>query len=123
MVEKGQEVILGGRRDEVFGPVILFGFGGIFVETLEDVVWRVAPINREEARRMIAQIRGRKILSGIRGERPYDVHAIEELLVRLSQMMVDLPMIREIDINPVMVLGEGQGALAVDAKVIIKHQA
>jgi len=123
MVERGREIILGGKRDQVFGPVILFGLGGIFVEALGDVVWRVAPINREEARRMIAQIRGRKILSGIRGERPYDVHAIEELLVRLSQMMVDLPMIREIDINPVMVLGEGQGALAVDAKVIIKHQA
>jgi acyl-CoA synthetase (NDP forming) len=119
MAGKGLEVILGGKRDEVFGPVILFGLGGIFVEAMEDVVWRVAPISREEARRMIHQIKGRKILSGIRGERPYDMNIIEQLLVRLSQLLVDSPMIQEIDINPVMVFKEGQGAHAVDARFIL----
>ncbi len=119
MLREGQELILGGKRDGVFGPVVLFGLGGIFVETLGDVTWRVAPINREEAGRMIDQIKGRKILSGIRGAKPSDTDAIGEFLVRLSQMMMDIPLIREIDINPVVVYGKGEGALAVDARVII----
>ncbi len=120
MLREGQEVILGGKRDRVFGPVILFGLGGILVETLKDVAWRVAPINREEAGRMINQIKGRKILSGIRGAKPSDTEAIEEFLVRLSQMMMDLPLLKEIDINPVIVYGKGEGARAVDARVIIE---
>ncbi|MGD9034794.1 MAG: acetate--CoA ligase family protein [Desulfobacteraceae bacterium] len=121
MVREGQEVILGCKHDEIFGPVVLFGLGGILVEALGDVVWRVAPINREEAGRMINQIKGRQILSGIRGAKPSDTNAIEEFLVRLSQMMVDLPLIKEIDVNPVIVYAEGEGALAVDARVIIEH--
>lgn len=121
LVKEGQEVILGGKQDEVFGPVILFGLGGILVETLEDVAWRVAPINREEAGRMINQIKGRQILSGIRGAKPSDTSAIEEFLVRLSHMLMDFPLIREIDINPVTVYAEGEGALAVDARVILEH--
>jgi acetyltransferase len=122
MVERGREIILGGKRDQVFGPVILFGLGGIFVEALGDVVWRVAPINGEEARRMVNQIKGQKILAGLRGEEPRDTSAIRDLLVRLSRMMVDLPMISEIDINPVMVFGKAEGAMAVDARVILKDQ-
>jgi acyl-CoA synthetase (NDP forming) len=119
LVKEGQEVILGGKRDEVFGPVILFGLGGILVEALRDAAWRVAPINREEAGRMINQIKGRQILSGIRGAKPFDINAIEAFLVRLSQMLIDFPQIREIDVNPVIVYAEGEGALAVDARVII----
>jgi len=120
MVEKGREVILGGKQDELFGPVILFGLGGIFVEALEDVVWRVAPIDKEEAHRMVSQIKGHKILQGIRGEKPRDMNVLETLLVRVSWMMLDLPEIKEIDINPVMLLPEGEGAVAVDARVILK---
>lgn len=119
LVKEGHEVILGGKRDEVFGPVILFGLGGILVETLEDAAWRVAPINREEAGRMINQIKGRQILAGIRGTKPSDINAIEAFLVGLSQMLIDFPQIREIDVNPVIVYAEGEGALAVDARVII----
>lgn len=122
MAGKGREVILGGKQDEVFGPVILFGLGGIFVEVMEDVVWRVAPINREDARHMIRGIRGAGVLSGVRGEKPCDTDAIEDLLVRLSRMLADFPVIQEIDINPVMVFEEGQGAQAIDVRVIIKHQ-
>jgi len=119
MVTAGREVILGGKRDQSFGPIVLFGLGGVFVEALKDVVWRVAPLSREEAKRMIGSIRGARILQGIRGEKPYDVEVLADFLVRLSHMLVDLPQIQEIDINPVLTFAEGQGALAVDARVII----
>ena len=120
MVEKGREVILGGRLDRVFGPVLMFGLGGIFVEALGDVVWRVAPIHRHDARAMINGIAGKKILSGFRGEKPYDLEALENLLLRLSRLLVDFPAIREIDINPVRVLTAGEGTVALDARVILE---
>jgi acyl-CoA synthetase (NDP forming) len=119
MVTRGREVILGGKRDQSFGPIVLFGLGGIFVEALKDVVWRVAPLSYEEARKMIGSIRGARILQGVRGEKACDVEGVADLLVRLSNMLVDLPEIQEIDINPVMVFPEGEGALAVDARVIL----
>jgi acetyltransferase len=120
MVNEGREVILGGKRDAVFGPVILFGLGGIFVEAIQDVVWRVAPVDIETARGMIRSIRGAKILSGLRGEEPYDMDALASYLERLSHMLLDLPMIQEIDINPVKVFKHGDGAQALDARVIMK---
>lgn len=113
----GREVILGGKQDGTFGPIILFGLGGILVEVIEDVVWRMAPISRGEARRMVQGFRGAKILAGLRGESPYDIEALEDMLLRLSQMLVDFPVIREIDINPVMVFSRGKGALALDARI------
>jgi acetyltransferase len=119
MVTRGRETILGGRRDQSFGPIVLFGLGGIFVEALEDVVWRVAPLSYEEAKKMIGSIRGAKVLKGIRGERPCDIETVADLLVRLSHMLIELPQIQEIDVNPVVVFPEGEGALAVDARVIV----
>jgi len=86
---------------------------------LKDVVWRVAPLSYEEARRMIGSIRGARILQGIRGEKPCDIETVVDLLVRLSHMLVDFPQIQEIDINPVLVFTEGEGAKAVDARVIL----
>jgi acyl-CoA synthetase (NDP forming) len=119
MVTRGREVILGGKRDQSFGPIVLFGLGGIFVEALKDVVWRVAPLSYDEARKMIGSIRGARILQGIRGEAPCDTETVADLLVRLSNMIVDLPEIQEIDINPVLVFPKGEGAQAVDARVIL----
>jgi acetate---CoA ligase (ADP-forming) len=119
MAGRGKEVILGAKRDPCFGPIILFGLGGVFVEALEDVVWRVAPFGRETAEEMIARIRGNKVLSGMRGEKPSDTKAVADLLVRLSRLMVDWDAIQEIDINPVMVFQEGEGALVLDARVIV----
>ena len=119
MVTRGREVILGGKRDQSFGPIVLFGLGGIFVEALEDVVWRVAPLSYEEARKMIGSIRGAKVLQGIRGEKPCDIETVADLLVRLSHMLIEFPQIQEIDVNQVLVLPEGEGALAVDARVIV----
>jgi acetate---CoA ligase (ADP-forming) len=120
MVTRGREVILGGKRDQSFGPIVLFGLGGIFVEALKDVVWRVAPLSHEEARRMIASIRGARVLQGIRGEKPCDIETVADLLVRLSNLLIDLPQIQEIDINPVLVFPENEGAQAVDARVILE---
>ncbi len=119
MVTRGREVILGGKRDQSFGPIVLFGLGGIFVEALKDVAWRVAPLSYEETRKMIGSIRGARVLQGIRGEKPCDIETVVDLLVRLSHMLVDLPQIQEIDINPVLVFPEGEGAQAVDARVLL----
>lgn len=119
MAEGGRETILGGKRDAVFGAVVLFGLGGVFVEILGDVALRVAPIGPEEARRMVGGIKGARLLGGVRGEAPYDRAVLEDLLVRVSQMLIDLPSVSEIDINPVMVFEEGRGAQALDARVIL----
>jgi acyl-CoA synthetase (NDP forming) len=119
MVTRGREVILGGKRDQSFGPIVLFGLGGIFVEALKDVVWRVAPLSHEEAGKMIGSIRGARVLQGIRGEKPCDIETVADLLVRLSNMLIDLPQIQEIDINPVLAFPEGEGAQAVDARIIL----
>ena len=119
MVGRGKEVILGAKRDPCFGPVILFGLGGIFVEALEDAAWRVAPFGLDTAAEMIARIRGNKILSGMRGDKPSDTKAVAELLVRLARLMVTHNGIQEIDINPVMVFPEEQGAQVLDARVIL----
>ena len=122
MARKGRELILGGKQDPTFGPVVLFGLGGIFVEVLEDVVWHLAPFGFDEANRMIQKIRGAKVLRGVRGEAPYDIEATAELLVRLSQLLADYPTIQEIDINPVMVFQSTGGAQALDARVIVQKK-
>jgi len=122
MISKGREVMLGGKQDEVFGPVILFGLGGILVEALGDVVWRVAPVSRDDARAMIRQIKGFKLLTGIRGEPPSDLESLEDLLIRLSRILLDLPEIQEIDINPVKVGAMGEGSQALDARVILRAE-
>lgn len=118
MISGGKEVILGAKRDPSFGPVVLFGLGGIYVEVLEETSLRVTPINRSEAEEMISELKASAILKGIRGERPSDINALIENLFRLSQLMIDFPEIEGIDINPVMVLEKG--AVAVDARILLK---
>jgi acetyltransferase len=120
MAPKGLEVILGGKQDGVFGPVVVFGLGGVLVEAVGDAVWRLAPLNHEEAAHTLDRIRGRRLLDGFRGEPPRDVEAVQDLLVRISRLMAQHPSILELDVNPVMVLPSGQGALAVDARVVVK---
>jgi acetyltransferase len=121
MVPDGKEVILGSKRDSSFGPVVLFGLGGIFVEILKETSLRVAPINRFEAEEMISEIRGSDIFKGLRGEKPLDTEALVEGLLRLSQLVVDFPEIEGIDINPVKVLEKG--AVAVDARILLNKQS
>jgi len=120
MVTGGRELILGGRQDPQFGPVILVGLGGIFVEVFEEAVVRVAPISRTEALEMIESLRGVQILKGARGQKPADIDAVVEALLRLSQLMTDFPEIKELDINPLRVFHKGEGVRALDARVILE---
>ena len=117
MIAYGKEVILGAKRDPSFGPVVLFGLGGIYVEVLKESSLRVAPINRSEAIEMISELKASNILRGVRGEQPSDIGALVENLLRLSQLMIDFPEIEGIDVNPVMVLKKG--AIAVDARLLL----
>jgi acyl-CoA synthetase (NDP forming) len=121
MVPDGKEVILGSKRDSSFGPVVLFGLGGIFVEILKETSLRVVPINRFEAQEMISETKGSDIFRGLRGEKPLDTEALIESLLRLSQLVADFPEIEGIDINPVKVLEKG--AVAVDARILLNKQS
>jgi 4-hydroxybutyryl-CoA synthetase (ADP-forming) len=120
MVRAAKETILGASQDPTFGPVVMFGLGGIYVEVLKDVVFRVAPINQQEAKDMVESIKTVKLLKGVRGEKPADLAAIADSLQRLSQLVIDFPEIKEFDINPLLVLEEGKGARVVDARIILK---
>ena len=117
MIPEGMEVILGAKRDPSFGPVVLFGLGGIYVEILKESSIRVAPINRLEAEEMILEVKASAILKGARGKNPLDIKALVESLLRLSQLMIDFPEIEGIDINPVIV--QEKGAVAVDARIAL----
>jgi acetyl coenzyme A synthetase (ADP forming)-like protein len=118
-IKGGKETILGLKRDPLFGPLLMFGLGGIYVEALRDVTFRIAPIRELGVTRMIRQIRGFKILEGFRGEPPSDIDAIAECLARLSQLATQLEEIVELDINPLVVFERGRGARVVDARIVV----
>ena len=122
MVTGARETILGMSRDPHFGPLLMFGLGGIYVEVLKDVAFRIAPIGPDDAREMTGEIRTAGLLKGARGEPPADVEAIVEGLLRLSQLVTDFPEIHELDINPLMVLPAGQGAVAIDARIALRAE-
>lgn len=120
MVPAGVEVIVGMNRDPQFGPVLMFGLGGIFVEILKDVALRIAPIAREEAVRMIQGVRGYPLLTGARGRSKADIAALAETLVKVSRMAMALgPRLEQLDINPLVVLPQGSGVKVADALVIL----
>lgn len=116
----GLEVLVGMNRDPQFGPLLTFGLGGIYVETLRDVTFRVAPLARQEAQEMIAEVRAHALLDGVRGQPPMDKSAIVDALLRISQLVEDFPEIIELDINPLMVFHQGEGALALDMRLVLK---
>ncbi|MCH8998334.1 MAG: acetate--CoA ligase family protein, partial [Proteobacteria bacterium] len=119
----GVETILGVQRDPLFGPVVMFGLGGVLVEVLGDVAFRLAPFGRDEAHRMIREIKGFKVLEGVRGAPPADLEALAEALVRLSVLAAaEAERIESIDVNPFLVLPEGQGAVALDALVVPRRK-
>lgn len=120
MLSGGIETILGLKRDPHFGPLLMFGLGGIYVEALKDVTFRIAPIRELAAYHMIQQIRGYRILEGYRDKPPADIDSIAECLERLSQLAVDFEEIQELDINPLLVFDKGRGTRVVDARIFVK---
>ncbi len=123
MAPWGTEVILGSVNDQTFGPTIMFGLGGIFVEVLKDVTFRVAPVATNQALRMLGEIRGAPILAGVRGENPRDSKALADVICQYSSMIIDLAdEISESDANPVLVYEEGKGLKVVDARIILKKK-
>jgi acyl-CoA synthetase (NDP forming) len=113
----GKEVIMGAKGNDGMSPTVMFGLGGIFVEVLKDVQFRLAPLSRQEASEMIRSIKGHPILEGIRGEKPVDVDKLSDILGRLSQLGCDFPEIDEMDLNPVFAFEAGKGAVVVDARL------
>jgi acetyl coenzyme A synthetase (ADP forming)-like protein len=123
MAPWGTEIILGSVNDPTFGPTMMFGLGGIFVEVLKDVTFRVAPVTESQAARMLGEIRGAPILAGVRGEAPRDRKAMAATICKYSNMILDLAdEISESDANPVLVYEEGKGIKVVDARVILKKK-
>jgi len=120
MLPPGREVILGMVRDPTFGPLLMFGLGGIYVEVLRDVAFGVAPLSREEAEEMVRLIRGAKLLLGVRGQPPVDLAGLVDLILRISQMSVENPEILELDLNPVMCYPER--VVAVDVRMTIAEE-
>jgi acetyltransferase len=120
MLPEGTEVIVGVTRDPVFGPVIMFGLGGIFVEVLKDVSFRVAPVSPGDARDMIREIKGHAVLKGVRGKPPADTEAIAEVILKVSDLVSDYrDSIEELDINPLVVYP--RGVKAADAMLVVRQ--
>jgi len=117
MAPDGTQVIVGSTKDPTFGPTIMFGLGGIFVEVLKDVSFRLVPITRVDAEEMVREIKAYKILEGVRGMPPADQETILDILMRTSEMLVECPEIKELDLNPILVYEKG--AKIVDARVIL----
>jgi succinyl-CoA synthetase beta subunit len=117
MAPEGTEVIVGARKDNEFGHVVLFGLGGIFVELLKDTAMRIVPLTAKEAESMVLEIRAAGLLKGFRGKGPLDVKALGRCIAGISKLLVDHPEISNIDINPLILYGKGQGCIAVDAKI------
>jgi acetate---CoA ligase (ADP-forming) len=115
----GLEVLVGMNRDPQFGPLVTFGLGGIYVETLKDVTFRIAPFSKQEAEQMLQEIRAHALLDGVRGQPAYDKEAIVDVLLRIGQLVGDFPEIAELDINPLMVYPQKRGAIAIDMRLIL----
>ena len=120
MAREGLEVILGAVRDPKFGPMCMFGLGGIFVEALQDVTFRMAPMWQSSAENMVRSIKAYKVLKGIRGNPPSDIKAATLCILRLSEMVSNHPEIKELDINPLIVYPEGKGCVVADARILLE---
>ncbi len=117
MAKPGQELLVGSKRDPTFGPVLIFGLGGIFTEILDDISIRLSPVDRQEASAMLREIRGRKLLDGYRGLPPVDLDAVVDVILRVSDLMESYDSITELDINPLF--GYEDGVLAVDGLIVL----
>ena len=117
MVKGGKEMIIGSKLEPGFGPVVMLGMGGIYVEILKDVTFRLAPLTDQEANDMISSIKTKKLLEGVRGEKPSDVGKLSECIQRLSQLVTDFREIKELDMNPVLVMEKGEGCKILDVRI------
>jgi acyl-CoA synthetase (NDP forming) len=117
MAKMGTEIIMGMIKDASFGPVVMFGLGGVLVEVLKDVSFRIVPIEKADAQEMTSEIQGKKLLEGYRGQDPADVPYLHDMLVKLSDFVNETPGIEEIDMNPVFAYKDG--AVVVDARIIL----
>ena len=117
MVKGGKETIVGSKQEPGFGPVVMFGMGGIYVEVLKDVTFRIAPITNTEAEEMISTIKTNKLLQGVRGEKPSDMQKLSECIQKISQLVTDFDEIKELDLNPVLVFEKGKGCKVVDVRI------
>jgi acyl-CoA synthetase (NDP forming) len=120
MAPRGQEVIVGMRRDPGFGPLVMFGLGGIYVELFKDVSFRVAPVSEQDALEMIHETQAGRLLTGFRGQPKADLKAVVDCICRLGQLALDFPEIEEAEVNPLLVFAKGEGALALDGRVITR---
>jgi len=118
MARPGVEVIIGMSKDDQFGPVLMFGLGGILVEILKDVSFRIVPLTKRDAAEMIREIKGYPLLQGYRGQEPVDVSNLEELLLKVSDFVEQHPEVKELDLNPIFAYSDG--AIAVDARVVLE---
>jgi acetyltransferase len=118
MIQGGRELIIGGKKDPNFGPTVMVGLGGIFVEIFRDTALRVVPFDEKEIDAMFAELKGYPILTGARGEKGYDLLIAKNVVGRLAQLIIDFPQIREIDLNPFRVLPEGEGGFCLDARMV-----
>jgi acyl-CoA synthetase (NDP forming) len=118
MAPPGVEVIVGMSKDPQFGPVLMFGLGGILVEVLKDVSFRIVPVTARDAREMIKEIKGYPLLEGYRGQKPASIPALEKLIVKVSQFIEKNPQIKELDLNPIFAYHDK--AVAVDARIILE---
>jgi acyl-CoA synthetase (NDP forming) len=118
MARPGTEVIIGMTKDAQFGPVLMFGLGGVWVEVLKDVSFRIVPLTRRDATEMIKEIKGYPLLEGYRGMEPANIKVLEDMLLKVSEFMDRTPEIKEMDLNPVFAYKDG--AVAVDARVVLE---
>ena len=123
MAEKGvAEIIIGSMRDVNFGPILMFGLGGIFVEIFKDVSYRVCPISEEEANRMIRSIKAFPLLNGYRGQPKGDINQLVKVILKCCTLLIDNPKIVELDLNPILIFENGKGVMVVDARIILKEE-
>jgi len=120
-VPPAKEVVVGMIRDKTFGPTVMFGLGGVWVDVMKDISFRLAPLTRDDALEMMLEVKGYLLLTGTRGAPPADTEALADIIQKVGQLAVEVPEIAEMDLNPVFVFDKGKGAIAVDARIVLRE--
>jgi acyl-CoA synthetase (NDP forming) len=121
MVKKGTELIIGARIDKAFGPIVMCGLGGVYVEVMKDVTFRAFPLSRTEVMAMLKEIRSYPLLLGVRGEKPRDIDAVVDTIIKVGSIIHKVKIISDIEINPLVVYDQGAGVKAVDVRIILSN--